>query len=65
VPNDEQEPATISIEEAARRLNIGRALAYQSARDGSLPCIRLGRRLLVPTRALAALLEGRPSAHQS
>lgn len=58
-------PGTVSVDEAARRLNIGRALAYQAAHDGTLPVIRLGRRLLVPTRALEELLDGRQSARSA
>ncbi|GAF89970.1 unnamed protein product, partial [marine sediment metagenome] len=30
---------------------------YQAARDGGIPTIRIGRRLLVPRRALEKLLE--------
>jgi len=47
----------LSVEAAARALHISRNLAYQAARNGQLPCIRIGRRLLVPRRALERLLE--------
>lgn len=47
---------TISVEEAARVLGISRGAAYTHARDGSLPTIRLGKRLLVPKAALEKLL---------
>jgi len=47
----------MSVEAAAKALHISRNLAYQAARDGQLPCIRIGRRLLVPRRALEKLLE--------
>lgn len=50
---------TMTIEEAARVLGVSRGLAYAAARDGTLPTIRIGRRLLVPTERLTALLEGR------
>jgi excisionase family DNA binding protein len=49
------EPLVISVEEAARMLSISRGLAYEAARRGELPTIRLGRRLLVPRRALLEL----------
>ena len=39
---------TLTIEEAAQLLGIGRQSAYQAARAGELPTIRLGRRMLVP-----------------
>ena len=47
----------LSVEAAAKALRISRNLAYQAARNGQLPCIRIGRRLLVPRRALERLLE--------
>lgn len=50
--------ATISVEEAAELLGIGRTAAYQAARRGQLPTCRLGRRLLVPVPALIELLNG-------
>jgi excisionase family DNA binding protein len=50
------EPLTISVEDAARLLGISRGLAYESARRGELPTIRLGRRLLVPRQRLLELV---------
>ena len=47
---------TLSVEEAAHVLGIGRGLAYELARSGELPVIRLGRRLLVPRAQLEAML---------
>jgi len=46
----------MSVEAAAKALHISRNLAYEAARDGRLPCIRIGRRLLISRRALEALL---------
>ena len=48
---------TISVEEAATVLGISRTSAYEYARTGALPVVRLGRRLLVPTAALVNLLD--------
>ncbi len=48
---------TMTVEEAAAALSIGRSLAYEAARDGRIPTIRIGRRLLVSRRALEKLLE--------
>lgn len=48
----EQERMTLSVEEAAGLLGISRALAYELVRRGELPRLRLGRRVLVPRRAL-------------
>jgi excisionase family DNA binding protein len=47
---------THSIDEAAEILGISRSSAYEAAKAGSLPTIRIGRRLLVPTSALDRLL---------
>jgi excisionase family DNA binding protein len=43
---------TITVEEAASLLGIGRSAAYEAARRGQLPTRRLGRRLFVPVPAL-------------
>jgi excisionase family DNA binding protein len=51
---------TMTIEEAAKVLGIGRNSAYEAARRGDLPVIRLGRRLLVPRSALEQLLAQAP-----
>ena len=48
----------LTIEEAAHLLKIGRSCAYEAARRGELPTIRMGRRLLVPRVALDKLLGG-------
>lgn len=44
--------ATISIEQAAKVLGLGRTAAYEAARRGEFPTRRLGRRLVVPVPAL-------------
>ena len=49
--------ATLSVEEAAKRLGIGRNQAYAAAKAGELPTIHIGRRILVPTAALDRLLQ--------
>ena len=50
------EPATMSVEAAARVLGIGRQTAYELVRRGEIPVLRLGRRLLVPKVALERML---------
>lgn len=55
------ERQTLTIEEAARVLGVGRNSAYLAAERGDIPTIRLGRRLLVPRAALDELL-ARPGA---
>jgi excisionase family DNA binding protein len=46
----------LSVEEAGRKLGLGRAAAYAHAKAGHLPVIRLGNRMLVPKAAFAKLL---------
>ena len=54
--NQQLERKTLSIEDAGKVLGLSRASAYAAAQSGALPCIRLGRRLLVPKAALERLL---------
>lgn len=49
---------TLTVEEAGRRLGVGRKLAYRMAREGGIPTLRLGRRIVVPEAALDRLLVG-------
>jgi|GEM_PF-703696 len=42
---------TISVDQAAALLGIGRSAAYEAARRGQLPTRRLGRRLVIPVPA--------------
>ena len=44
--------ATISVEQAAHVLGLGRTAAYEAARRGEFPTRRLGRRVVVPVPAL-------------
>lgn len=48
--------ATVTVEQAASLLGIGRAAGYAAAQRGDVPTIRIGKRLLVPTRRLLELL---------
>ena len=50
----------LTVEEAAAYLRISRGLAFAAVRDGSLPSVRIGRRILIPRRQLEALLDGTP-----
>ena len=53
----EDKRLTLTIEETAKLLGIGRQLAYDKVKTGEIPVIKIGRRLLVPRRALEKLLE--------
>lgn len=48
---------TYTVDEVAQMLGISRGLAYEMVRQGELPSIRLGRRLLVPCRTFERWLE--------
>ena len=55
-----REPLTITVEEAAQLLGIGRQTAYNLAAEGKLPgVLRLGRRLVVGRKALEDALAGK------
>jgi len=47
-----------SVPESAEILGISRSTAYELVGAGKLRSIRLGRRILVPMRAIEALIEG-------
>jgi excisionase family DNA binding protein len=55
-------PATTTIVDAAKRLGIGRNQAYEAAHRGEIPVIKIGTRLLVPTKALDRLLGEIPNS---
>ena len=47
----------VTVTEAADMLGISRALAYQLVARGDIPALRLGRRLVVPRKAIEAMLD--------
>lgn len=55
LPDPAVEP-TISVERAGALLGLGRSSAYMRVRSGELPALRLGRRLVVPTARVLAML---------
>lgn len=54
------ERQTLSVEEAATLLGIGRTTAYAAVRSGTLPAVRIHRRVVVPRAAIERLLSGTP-----
>ncbi len=48
---------TYTVTEAAELLGIVRAAAYEAARSGQLPTIRIGKRILVSAVALERMLQ--------
>ena len=53
---DLEDRLTVTVEEAASLLSLGRTADYEAARRGEIPTRRLGRRLIVPVPALLAWL---------
>lgn len=55
-PHHEVEPAAVpllvSVPEAARLLGVGTSFGWTLVRNGDLPTVRLGRRVLIPRSAL-------------
>lgn len=47
---------TLTVEEVASLLGLGRTAAYEAARRGDIPTRKLGRRVLVPVPAFQAWL---------
>lgn len=52
------ERPALSVAETAELLGISRWLVQQAVRDGSLPSVRVGRRILIPRGRLDAWLAG-------
>lgn len=50
------ERLTLTVDEAAALLRISRCSAYEAVRRGEIPSVRMGRRVLIPTARLLALL---------
>ncbi len=65
VPDPEEEP-TLDIPVAGRFIGLGRAASYAAAQRGDLPTIKIGRRKVVLTadlRAMLGLPAGRGEGH--
>ena len=54
--HDWRSQATVSVEQAGAILGLGRPAAYAAVARGDIPSLRIGRRLIVPTAKLRALL---------
>ena len=54
---DNVEGAVLSVDECAELLKLSRGSTYQGCLRGQIPCIKVGRRILIPRVALQKLLE--------
>ncbi len=50
------ERLTLTVEEAAAVLGISRTLAYELVALGDLPCLHLGRRIVISRRVIDQML---------
>ncbi len=50
------QPLVLTVEEAAALLRVSRGLAFAAVRAGTIPHLRIGRRILIPRSALYDLL---------
>ena len=55
LPDPNVDP-TLTPEQTADVLGVGVKVVYAAVRNGTLPSIRLGRRIRIPTAALLAML---------
>lgn len=55
LPAPSERPVLL-VEEVARLLGISRSSGYQAVKNGDLPSIRIGRRVVVPTAKLHEML---------
>lgn len=53
----EQLPLSLTVNELAQVLHIGRNLAYQLVNDGTIRSIHVGRSIRIPRTALMQFLE--------
>jgi len=55
------EKQTLTIDEAAKLLGVGRNKAYEAAHRGEIPTIRIGKRILVLREPFKKMLAGGPA----
>lgn len=56
---------TYTVTEVAELLGISRSSAYECVRRGEIPALTLGRRVVIPRRALERLLATEPGLTES
>lgn len=49
---------TLSVPEVAQLLGVSRNVAYRAVREGQIPALRIGRRVVIPLASLDSLLSG-------
>jgi len=56
------EELVYTVDEVRKRLKLSRGATYEAIRNGQIPSLRIGRRILVPASSLARLLGGETAA---
>jgi len=51
------EPLVLTVRQAADALGVSDDLVYELTARGEIPCLRLGRRRVIPRRAIELMLE--------
>lgn len=51
-------PLTLTVDQVAELLQISRGHCFSMVREGRIPSLRFGKRILIPRKALEAMLEG-------
>lgn len=51
------EGLVLSVADAAEALGVSEDLVYELTQRGELPCLRLGRRKVIPRRVIEAVIE--------
>jgi excisionase family DNA binding protein len=58
---DDDLPPILTVDQTAAVLGISRGLAFAAVRDGDIPSVRIGRRILVPRDQLLQVLLPTPA----
>ena len=58
MPNNDKESAVLNVSDCASILGISRGSVYKGCATGDIHHIKIGRRILIPKRAIETLLNG-------
>lgn len=58
----EPNPEVFTVREVAKKLGIGKRQAYLAVKDGVIPAIRIGQRILIPKRPFESWLNAASSS---
>jgi len=58
----EEHKTVLTVSECAKLLRISRGSAYEAIATNTIPHVRIGRRILIPTFALERMLQGNMQA---